>query len=212
MRNGKSSLIAMAFGAILAWGAGARADFTLNYLPTGIFTGGATPGTPTFTAPTDPGTTITFTNSPSSATVPPPNQVSLGTFTTASGSATSVALSGGFDLTILNTDTSDSITFHGVLSGSISATSSTAAHILFSGPLEQVLDGFTIMILSADSSVPGEVNLGAPTTNGGVTTVNGEINFVPEPSSLALLGLGGPALAGLAYRRIRRKADGGPAT
>ena len=210
MKTRKLAWIGMALGVMLLWGAGARADF-ITYLAGGIFTGGTTPGTPTYTAPTDPGTTVTYTTTISTATFPPATQVSLGTFTAASGAATPVALGGLFDLTILNTATGHSILFVGTVGGTLTATTSTG-FVQFAGPLTQKLDNALFTILSADSNVPGRVNLGAPTTNGGMTTINGLVNAVPEPSSLVLLGLGGPALAGLAYRRARRRAEASPAT
>ena len=76
---------------------------------------------------------------------------------------------------------------------------------MFSTPLSQTLDGFIFTIVNADQTMPGRVNLNAPTTNGGVSTIDAIVtSAVPEPSSVVLLGLAVPALAGLAYRRARR--------
>jgi len=54
-------------------------------------------------------------------------------------------------------------------------------------------------------NTPGRINLNPPSTNGGVSTINGEINAqaVPEPSTIAT-SLGAVALLGLVYRSRRK--------
>ncbi len=97
--------------------------------------------------------------------------------------------------------------FNGVLNGTVSATTATA-NIVFS-PLAESFGGLIISIASFDSGVRGAVDLGAPTTNGGTTTLNGVVN-VPEPSSVILMGMGGTAYLGVGIRRCLGK--GGIAT
>jgi hypothetical protein len=102
---------------------------------------------------------------------------------------------------IFNTATLDSITFNGTLGGALTSSGSTG-FVQFAGALTQNLDGFIFTIESADSGSAGRVNLGAPGTTTGTTTVNGNISIVPEPTALALLGLGSPVLLGfVAHRR-----------
>jgi hypothetical protein len=207
MKIRNSPWVVMTLAGMLLWGAGARADF--NFLVTGVFTGGTTPGGPTFTS-ADGLTTVDFGNNVVPFAPPPPStQTGLGSFTTAS-TATGAApspLTGGFTLTIEDLATLNTITFSGTLGGAISQNASTG-FVVFSGPLTQVLDGVTFVILSADSGVAGRVNFGFPglvsPSTTGTTTVNGSLS-VPEPSSVLLLGLGGTAFVGLAYRR--RKAE-----
>lgn len=200
-----SSLSMLAAAGFVLWGTCARADFTVTYLTSGTFTSS---GTPTFTS-ADSSTTITYTNTGvQTVTVPPPSQVSLGSFTVASTSATPVAVVDTFTLDIViiggpPAAIGHTFVFNGVLHGTASATTATG-NIVFT-PLAETFGGLTISIASFDSGVPGAVNLGAPTTNGGMTTLNGVVN-TPEPSSVILMGIGGTAFLGVALRRRLGKA------
>jgi hypothetical protein len=185
-------------GALLC-GANSQAG-TVNFLATGEF---GTSLTPTFT---NGPASVTYTSNISSAVVPPATNVNLGTFTTASTSATSTPTVDTFTLTVTDTDspTLNFITFSGTMGGAISSNSSTA-FVTFSSPLSQTLDGFVFTLVMADQGTAGRLNLNAPTTNNGVSNINATVNaVVPEPTSIALLGLAVPALAGIAYRRVRR--------
>jgi hypothetical protein len=181
-------------GAVLC-GANSQAG-SITYLATGVFT---TSGTSTFTNGV---ASVTDTATLSTASVPPPTFANLGTFTTVNPGSTQISANDTFTLTIENTATTDTIKFSGTMSGSFSDTSSSA-FIQFSTPLTQTLDGFIFTIVSADGGTPGRVNLNAPLTNGGQSTINASV-AVPEPASVVLLGLAVPALAGLGYRRSRR--------
>jgi hypothetical protein len=178
---------------------------TIDFVATGTF---ASSGTPEYI---NGPAAVVYTGLLSSATYPPVDYgVSLGTFTTSSSSTSLTLVSDDFTLTVTNINTTDTITFSGTLSGAISATSSTA-FILFSSPLSQTLDGYVFTISANDASpvvvsaaTAGRLNLIAPTTNGGVSSLTATVSSVPEPASIALLGLAVPALAGLACRRVRR--------
>jgi len=181
-------------GAVLC-GANSQAG-SITYLATGVFT---TSGTSTFTNGV---ASVTDTAIVSTASVPPPTFANLGTFTTVNPGSTQISANDTFTLTIENTATTDTIKFSGTMSGSFSDASSSA-FIQFSTPLTQTLDGFIFTIVSADGGTPGRVNLNAPLTNGGQSTINASV-AIPEPASVVLLGLAVPAVAGLGYRRSRR--------
>jgi hypothetical protein len=181
-------------GAVLC-GANSQAG-SITYLATGVFT---TSGTSTFTNGV---ASVTDTAIVSTASVPPPTFANLGTFTTVNPGSTQISANDTFTVTIENILTTDTIKFSGTMSGSFSDASSSA-FIQFSTPLTQTLDGFIFTIVSADGGTPGRVNLNAPMTNGGASTINATV-AVPEPASVVLLGLAVPALAGLGYRRSRR--------
>jgi PEP-CTERM motif len=197
----KTRTLWAAICAAVLCGADAQAG-SINYLVTETFTSS---GTSLFTS-ADSTTTVLYTIPlVSTADVPPANNVSLGTFTTASSSATPVSVGDTFTLTIADIATLNSITYTGTMSGTISGNTSTA-FVQFNSPLTQTLDGFVFTIVSADLGMAGRLNLNAPTTNGGMSSINAIVNAAstPEPSSVVLLGLAVPALAGLAIRRARR--------
>jgi hypothetical protein len=192
----------MALGTILLLGTDAKAGF-ISYIATGSFSGGTTPGTSVFTTPT---ATVTY-NNPGLQTVTPPSIVSLGTFVVNAPNTTPTAVSGTFTLTIEDVATMNTISFTGTLSGTVAVATSTAS-VHFHSPLTQTLDGFVFNIASADGGTPGTVFLSPTTTNGGTTTIVGLVTApaVPEPSSIALLGISIPALLGLALRHRMKAA------
>jgi hypothetical protein len=175
----------------------------ISFFTFGDFTPPGPPPTSTYTNVS--GAVINYDSSGVlTATAPPSDNTNLGSFSTLGSSGASSAVSSVFTLTVENLATFDFITFTGTLTGSLSGTSSNA-DIQFSSPLSQTLDGFVFTIANADSGHPGQVNINDPTNNNGVSTINAVVSSaVPEPSSIALLGLAVPALAGLAYRRARR--------
>ncbi len=199
MGSRKTWIFGAALCAALLCGANSQAG-SITFLATGEF---ASSLTPTFT---NGSTSVAYTSLLSSATVPPVNNVSLGTFTTSSSAppGSPDPTVDNFTLTVTNTATLDSITFAAHMSGAISA-STSSAFMQFSSPLSQTLDGFIFTIVSADVSTPGRLDLSAPSTDGGVSSIDANVTLVPEPSSVVLLGLAVPAFAGLAYRRARRR-------
>lgn len=133
------------------------------------------------------------------------SNTSFGQFNTSNTTATSnQVVTSGFELSILQVAPSvdPSLLFSGSISGTISISGSSLV-VQFSGPLVLTsADGrVTYTILNADLGVPGQIFVGAPDANNGLTSVNGRVtlNAIPEPSALALLGLGIPAA--LLYRR-----------
>ncbi|OJW20487.1 MAG: hypothetical protein BGO49_04565 [Planctomycetales bacterium 71-10] len=133
------------------------------------------------------------------------SNVSFGQFNTSFTSApTDQIVSSGFTLEILQASPSfdNGLSFSGSISGTISVSGSKLI-VQFNGPLVITsADGLVqYRILNADEGTPGRISVGAPNANNGLTSVNGRITLVPEPSAFALLGLGVPAV--LLYRRRR---------
>jgi hypothetical protein len=192
-------LFALALGAVLALGSSAQAD-VVTFVTTGVFSGGtnSTSGTATYTDNTNH-VLITYTPSTNNTvTVPPASQVSFGTFNTTGTTATSNATIGGtFTLNIVQTaPTAGTVSFVGSVSGTITGTSSQA-FVQFNTPLSHTIGLATYTIVSADGGSPGRVNFSPPSTNAGISTINGSVDLVPEPSSLVLSALLAPALLAL---------------
>lgn len=206
------SLFGLALAGLLLSGAGARAAQVV-YTTTGKFALPANPGTNIFTAPN---VTIRYnapTGGAQSVDANPTTNASFGFFDTTGTTATSpVAISTPFTLTIqqLLVDGSPavgSLDFVGQITGTLEIDSSGAV-LQFNAPLSQALPpGVTYSIVNAADAVPGKILIAPPTTNNGVTAIEGRVsvNVIPEPSALALVGLGAVApLALVLRRRVRR--------
>jgi len=179
----------------------------VNFTAIGTFTGGDTPGTAVYTDAAR-GILITFNNPVgNSVDAPPTSQASFGQFdTTGTTAATLQSVLSGFTLTIFQSDPSfGSVTFTGTLSGSL-ATANSQAAVVFDPPLNATIGEVFYGIASADGGTAGRVALSASTSNSGRATITGQVGVVPEPSSLALLGLGAPMLLAYRARRQRRAA------
>jgi hypothetical protein len=198
--------VALALSAVLALGSSAQADL-VTFVTTGVFTGGSntTSGTATYTDAAN-GVLIRYIPSTNNTvTVPPASQVSFGTFNTTGTTATTNApVSGTFTLNIFQTaPTAGNVSFAGSVSGTLTGTSSQA-FVQFNAPLSRVIGTETYTIVSADGGTAGRVNFAPPSTNAGVSTINGSVNSViPEPSSLVLSALLAPALLALVARTRR---------
>jgi hypothetical protein len=203
MRAGKSLWTGLILGAMLLAAPAARADM-VTFITTGTFSGGDAPGTSTYLNAAL-GIDIVFNGSlNNTVTVPPASLASFGTFDTSATTTTTFApVTTDFTLNIIQTaPVAGTGQFTGTISGTLMVTNSQV-FLLFSGPLSETIGGSLYTILNADSSVPGRVNIAPPSTNLGITTINGQVNrAVPEPGTLSLLLLGGPAI--LLYR-MRRK-------
>jgi len=200
----RSLCVALALGAVLALGSSAKADL-VQFVTTGVF---SSSGTDTFTAP---GVSILYHSSTNnSVNVPPASQVSFGTFDTTGTTATSpTPVSSDFTLNIFQTaPTAGTVSFVGSLAGTLTLNSSQA-FVQFGPPLSKNIGLVSYTIVSADGGSPGRVNLAPPSTNAGISTINGSVNSaVPEPSSLLLSALLAPALLALVVRTRRSVHSG----
>src|SRR5262249_8391274 len=127
--------------------------------------------------------------------------------TSATTGTVSTPVVSGFTLDIFQTaPTAGMLTFVGALSGTLRIDNS-GAHVDFAGPLSQSIGNIVYTITNGDSGAPGPVNIAPPSTNAGLTTINGPVGLasVPEPSALVLIALGAPAVLVASYRRSRKK-------
>lgn len=147
--------------------------------------------------------------------VPPASFVDFGTFKTTAetNNFDFGSLAGNQDdFTLTITQTTPTATggnpavFQSQLHGLLKFTSSSA-YVQFAKPLTQIVSfangAVTYTIVSADSNTAGRVNLKSPSA-GGSTTIQGEINAVPEPGTVAMALTGLPIL-GLAWMRRRKQ-------
>jgi len=207
--NFRSLAIAVAIG-IAAFGLASPAGAAIvTYTTVGTFTGGDAAGTNTYLVAAN-GISITFNGIvTNSVNVPPASTASFGSFDTSGTTATSLqGVSSGFNLDIFQTTPTvgGPLTFVSSLSGFLSIDNSQAT-IQFAGPLSLSIGDIAYSIISADGGTLGRLDLVPSTTNGGLTTLQGQVSTgaIPEPSAMALLGMG--AVGMLLIRHRSKKAN-----
>jgi len=203
MKLSKFGLFGLVLGGLLLLGAEAQA-IPVTYTTTGSF-GPVGPGSNTFTSG---GVTITYNSpaggAPQTVDANPTTNASFGFFSTVgTTSPTPVAVSTPFTLQIFQIAPSvgGPINFVGQVSGTLSINASTAV-LQFNGPLAQTIGIVTYRIANAADGMPGRILIAPPTSNNGVTAIEGQITAIPEPSAMVLVGMG--ALAPLAMTLRRR--------
>lgn len=204
----RAMAMAVVGGIAILGGASPVRAVPVTYSTVGSF---AAPGTAGPSVLTVGGVTITFLGVTSS-TVDAPSQASFGQFqvTTATQGTPAQNFSSPFTLRIFQTAPETVATpaeFAGQLTGTLSFFNSQA-FVTFAQPLARAITGqftTTYTIVEADrdaqgTPVAGRTNLNPPSTNAGLSTVEGFITTtaapapIPEPSTLLMGALAAPAL------------------
>jgi len=204
----KSLLALGVMAAVCGLSASVAKAVSVSFSETGIF-GSSGTGIANYSGGAGAGgVTVTFAPIATvNQQVPPTGSVSLGQFTVSAG-ALNAPFSDTFTLTINQTSPSAGNASFGsaTVSGQITINSG-GGQVIFSSPLIVSIDGVSYAIKSSDiNDALGTVALKAPSSGGGVTTIQGQITAIPVPAAAwtGLTTLAG--LAGVGAVRRRRNA------
>jgi len=215
MRISKFSLLGLAMCGVLLLGAEARA-VPISYTTIGSFVGG-----------TGPQNDDTYTNGPVTIQYRPNDTTNydlpfggstnadFGSFVVTTSGAVDTPVTASFTLTILQVLPSvGTLDYFGTLSGTLRIGAS-GAFVTFAQPLVRSIGLVVYELVERDQGIPGNVALVPATINPanpggpllpGVTSVEGRITLVPEPSAIVLMGLGAIAPVTLMLRRRKTQA------
>jgi hypothetical protein len=188
----RRSLLAFAALAVLGVGSDARAGQLFSYASTPV---------PAVTA--EPTTTVTYTGIAGSGETD--TDIAVGEIFLAPPSGDGAVASGPITWSVDITDTASgdlgTFALTSTLFGSVTATSSLLDFTWTGDPVSQVLGGFIYTVTAKFIDVP-VVQTDGSTTPGSLTaTVTA--TAIPEPSTIAMAGIGLLGLAGTALRRRR---------
>ena len=195
----KATLMGALLLAMVAFGTSeAKAD-PVTFSTSGTFTCGGCAGSGsnsvTFLGGMGNALMITFTGL-GSTSLNTPTGSSFGNFQTFVSGNGVIGASGTFTLTITQTvPVAGSDSFGATFSGTFSASNSGSGVVNFT-VTSITIGGVTYAITN------NPLNLVPPASNNGITTVQGQISSVPEPTSMLLLGTGLLGLGGAVKKRF----------
>lgn len=215
MTRSKNGLFGLVLGGLLLLGAEAQA-VPISYTTIGSFVGGSGPQNDD-TYVNGPVTIQYRSNETTNYDLPfnGSSIADLGSFAVTTSGPVDVPVTANFTLTILQIlPTIGTADYFGTLSG-VLRIGASGAFVTFAQPLVKSIDGVVYELVERDNGIPGNVALVPATINpanpggpllAGITSVEGRITLVPEPSAIVLMGLGSIAPIALMVRRRKTQA------